>query len=256
MPFGALIIGDEIIRGKRQDKHFAKTIEILAARGLKLSWTQYVGDERDRITSALRSTMVTDDIVFSFGGIGATPDDHTRQCAAAATNTALYLHPDAEQEIRARFQGEELTLFRLRMGEFPRGSVIIPNPYNRIPGFTIGRHHFVPGFPVMAWPMVEWVLDTHYRHLFNQVAESDDSVMVYDSAESTLTPLMEEVEAKYPDLKVYSLPSMGDAGLRRHIELGARGLPASVEAAMVMLKAGVVALQGRWEPRETARAKD
>src|SRR5690606_19156644 len=52
---------------------------------------------------------------------------------------------------------------RLRMGEFPEGADIVPNPYNRIPGFRIRSHWFMPGFPVMAWPMIEWILDTHYR---------------------------------------------------------------------------------------------
>ena len=247
MSFGAIIIGDEIIRGKRQDKHFTKTIEILAARGLKLAWASYLADDRGVITSTLARTMKTDDIVFSFGGIGATPDDHTRQCAAAAAGVDLYLHPDAEAEIRARFGGE-LTPLRLQMGEFPRGSSIIPNPYNRIPGFTVGQHHFVPGFPVMAWPMVEWVLDTKYQHLFHQTSESDASIMVYGLPESGITPLMTDAEARYAQLKTFSLPSVGEDGSRRHIELGARGQPEQVAKAIEDMKAGVIALGGTWEP--------
>jgi len=247
MNFGAIIIGDEIIRGKRQDKHFAKTVAILAARGLKLSWAQYLADDRGIIISTLERTLKSEDIVFSFGGIGATPDDHTRQCAAAAAGAELYLHPEAEAEIRARFGGE-LTPLRLQMGEFPRGSSIIPNPYNRIPGFTIGQHHFVPGFPVMAWPMVEWVLDTKYQHLFHQQPESEASIMVYGLPESGITPLMTEVEARYAQLKSFSLPSMGEENTRRHIELGVRGLPEQVAKAIEEMKKGVTALGGTWEP--------
>ena len=86
--FGAYIIGDEILVGKRQDKHLAFLIEALAKRGLRLSWAQYVGDEPERITAALRLSLASKDVVFSFGGIGATPDDHTRQCAAAAAVTS------------------------------------------------------------------------------------------------------------------------------------------------------------------------
>jgi len=247
MPFGAIIIGDEIIRGKRHDKHFAKTVEILAARGLKLSWALYLADERGIITPTLARTMKTEDIVFSFGGIGATPDDHTRQCAAAAAGVELYLHPEAETEIRARFGGE-LTPLRLHMGEFPRGASIIPNPYNRIPGFSLGHHHFVPGFPVMAWPMIEWVLDTKYRHLFHQQPESEASILVYSLPESGITPLMTDVEARYAQLKSFSLPSMGEDGVRRHIELGVRGFPAEVVLAIEDMKKGVIELGGTWEP--------
>jgi molybdopterin-biosynthesis enzyme MoeA-like protein len=247
MVIGAIIIGDEILRGKRQDKHFARLIEILAARGMKLAWAEYLGDDPGRITATLKRTFATADTVFSFGGIGATPDDHTRQCAAAARGVELVLHPGAEALIRARF-GAETTPQRLRMGEFPRGAAIIPNDYNQIPGFSIGEHHFVPGFPVMAWPMVEWVLDTRYRHLQHALREAESSILVYGSAESILTPLMVEVEARYRKLKVFSLPSMGEGGVRRHIELGVRGDPDEVAPAMEMLRQGVRASGASFEP--------
>ena len=80
-----LVIGDEILNGKRQDKHFAHVIEVLVARGLTLDSAHYLGDDRERIAGMLRATIARGDIVFSFGGIGATPDDHTRQAAAEVT---------------------------------------------------------------------------------------------------------------------------------------------------------------------------
>ena len=247
MRAGAIIIGDEIIRGKRGDKHFAKLIAILGARGMKLDWCQYLGDMPELITGTLRRTLASGDLVFSFGGIGATPDDHTRQCAADALGVDLELHPEAEAAIRSRTD-MEITPQRLKMGEFPVGSRIIPNPYNRIPGFSVGDHHFVPGFPVMAWPMVEWVLDHRYAHLFHLAPEAEASIIVYDLPESTVTPLMLEVEVRYRRLKSFSLPSMGEAGVRRHIELGVRGIPDEVAPAIEQMKVGVAALGGRWEP--------
>ena len=246
MPFGALIIGDEIMRGKRQDKHLAQLIAILRSRGLMLAWCQYLGDDPALITATLKRTLAGPDIVFSFGGIGATPDDHTRACAAAAAGVGLVLHPDAEAEIRGRF-GADITPNRLKMGEFPGGASIIPNSYNRIPGFSLGEHHFVPGFPIMAWPMVEWVLEQRYAGLFHLKKEAEASIMVYESAESTLTPLMLAVEAKYRGLKVFSLPSVGEGGKRRHIELGVRGAPDEVPSALEELKRGVIATGGVWE---------
>jgi len=249
MGIGLIIIGDEIIRGKRQDKHFAKSLELLAVRGLRLAWCEYLGDDPALITSTLRRTMAGRDIVFCFGGIGATPDDHTRQCAADAAGVALALHPEAEREIRERF-GCETTPQRLKMGEFPAGSSIIPNPYNRIPGFSLRDHHFVPGFPVMAWPMLEWVLDHRYAHLFHKVPEAEASILVYEVPESTITPLMQEVESRWRRLKSFSLPSMGEAGLRRHIELGVRGAPEEVAEAIERMKAGVLSLGGNWQPVE------
>ena len=240
MAFGLIIIGDEILSGKRSDKHFPKVVELLAARGLSLSWAEVVGDDRARITATLKRTFASDDIVFSCGGIGATPDDHTRHCAAAALGVPVELHPEAKQKIQERMleMAQEANvpfdlnkpenLHRLKMGEFPQGAEIVPNPYNKIPGFSIqhgkgGAHYFMPGFPVMAWPMIEWILDTHYPHLFHQFAHFEKSVLVYQAMESALTPLMEEIESEFPQVKVFSLPSVGDANTRRHIELGVKG---------------------------------
>jgi molybdopterin-biosynthesis enzyme MoeA-like protein len=248
MAFGALVIGDEILVGKREDKHLSFLIGALAARGLRLAWAQYLGDDPERLTATLARTFASEDVVFSFGGIGATPDDHTRQCAAAALGVALELHPEAEREIRGRF-GAETTPQRLRMGEFPGGASIIPNPVNRIPGFSVRDHHFVPGFPQMAWPMVEWVLQTKYRSLFDRDRWAEDSVIVHGLPESTITPLMEEVNAKYPGLKTFSLPSMGEDGARRHIELGVRGAPAEIGSAIADIRRGILALGGHFEAR-------
>jgi molybdopterin-biosynthesis enzyme MoeA-like protein len=233
--FGAYVIGDEILVGKRQDKHLAFLIGALAKRGLRLSWAQYLGDDPERLAEALGRSLATGDVVFSFGGIGATPDDHTRQCAATAAGKPLLLHPEAEREIRARFAGEA-TPQRLKMGEFPAGSAIIPNPVNRVPGFSLGEHHFVPGFPQMAAPMVEWVLDTRYRHLFDSEKWSEASILVYEAGESQLVEAMEKVAAAYAGVKVFSLPSMGPGGSRIHVELGVRGEPAEVAPAMDVLR--------------------
>ena len=233
--FGAFIIGDELLVGKRQDKHLPFLIEALARRGLRLAWAHYLGDDPERLTAALARTLGSREKVFSFGGIGATPDDHTRQCAAGAAGVRLRIHPDAEREIRARF-GAEITRQRLQMGEFPEGASIIPNPVNRIPGFSLQEHHFVPGFPQMAWPMVEWVLETRYRDLFDSAKWEEASILVYQAGESQLIPAMEAVGRDFPGVKVFSLPSMGADGSRIHVELGVRGDPTQVQGAMEALR--------------------
>lgn len=233
--FGAFIIGDEILVGKRQDKHLGFLIDALAKRGLRLAWAQYLGDDPERLTAALGRSFAAEDIVFSFGGIGATPDDHTRQCAAAALGVALRIHPEAEQLIRARF-GAETTPERLRMGEFPEGASIIPNSVNRIPGFSLREHHFVPGFPQMAWPMVEWVLDRRYSHLHERERWQEASILVFEAGESQLIDAMEKVGARYAKVKVFSLPAMGPEGSRIHLELGVRGDPLEVQPAIELLR--------------------
>jgi molybdopterin-biosynthesis enzyme MoeA-like protein len=259
MNIGLIIVGDEIISGKRQDKHMPKLIELLQARGLALDWARYVGDDRPRITAALRDAFSSGDLVFSCGGIGATPDDHTRQCAAAALGRVLHLHPQAKTLIEARmrdvaaeqglpFEPDRAdNLHRLNMGQFPVGAQIIPNPYNKIAGFFVDHVHFVPGFPVMAWPMIEWVLDTRYAHLFGQAQSTERSVIVMGALEASLTPLMERIEADFAGVKVFSLPSVDHPQWGRHIELGvkARTDPVSAFAA---LKAGLLAFGAQLGP--------
>jgi molybdopterin-biosynthesis enzyme MoeA-like protein len=243
MSIGLIIIGDEILSGKRVDQHFPKVVQLLAARGLQLGWAEFLGDDRARITATLKRTFASRDIVFSCGGIGATPDDHTRQAAAAALGLPLALHQGAKDSIQQRVRqvaeekgqvadlDSEENRQRLHMAEFPQGSALIPNPYNSVAGFAHGTHYFVPGFPVMAWPMIEWVLDTHYADLFNREPRAERSVLVYEAAEAALTPLMLELEAAWPRIKVFSLPSVGDAQTRRHIELGVKGDPVQCDAA-------------------------
>ena len=224
--FGLIIIGDEILSGKRADKHLPKTIELLQARGLQLAWAEYVGDSPERITAALRRAFDSGDVVFSTGGIGATPDDHTRQCAAKALGVELALNLQAADLIRERIkdiakeQGKpyepdrEDNQHRLNMGVFPVGAEIIPNPYNKIAGFSVGTVHFVPGFPVMAWPMMEWVLDSTYPHLHNKSAWIEKSVIVFGAMEATLTPLMEDIEREFAGAKVFSLPQRRPSATR------------------------------------------
>lgn len=255
MNFGLIIIGDEILSGRRQDKHMARVIELLVARGHALAWARYLGDERPLITAALKDALASGDVVFSCGGIGATPDDHTRQCAAAASGRPLVLHPEAKRLIEERMrdvaaeQGVPFepdradNIHRLNMGVFPEGAELIPNPYNKIPGFSLGDVHFVPGFPVMAHPMIEWLLDHRYAHLAPR-EHTELALYVQGSMEATLTPLMEQIEARFPGVRVFSLPSVDHPKRGRHIELGVKGEPVLATPAFEALQAGLRLIPG------------
>ena len=241
---GLVIIGDEILSGRRKDRHLEKSIEILHVRGLKIEWVTYLPDSPELLRSTFQRTLASRDTIFSFGGIGATPDDYTRQAVADALALDLVIHPDAKQEIEDQF-GDDAYPNRIKMGMFPNGSRIIPNEFNRIPGFSIKQHHFLPGFPSMAWSMMEWVLDNEYLEHHVMDRDIERSVLIFDVPESSLIPLMDECLGKYPGCKVFSLPTLTAERLRR-VELGVKGTKEIVDEAFIHLKKMVSRLDCEW----------
>ena len=160
----------------------------------------------------------------------------------------LALHPEAEAEIRARF-GDEITAERLQMGVYPLGSEIDPNTYNRIPGFSIREHYFTPGFPVMAWPMVEWVLDQRYAHLHHAEDYVEQAITIWDTYEGQLIGMMQQITADFPGATLFSLPTLAAQGQRRSLELGMKGTAASVASAMALIKADIDARGLEWQDK-------
>lgn len=261
LPLVRLIaIGDEILSGRRQDKHFSKLIELLQARGMRLHAAEFISDDEDDIVACLERSFATPDIVFCCGGIGATPDDRTRQAAACALGVDLALHPEAASliaqrcaETAARGQGSAdmstpENQQRLQMGVFPVGAEIIPNAYNRIPGFFIRNHSFMPGFPVMAHAMMAWTLDTRYVRWHHRDIRIEHSFLVFNLPESRITPALESLEQRWPGIRAFSLPNVGDSGGHPHIELGVKGEPQAAAEALAWLRHEVQALGGALNP--------
>lgn len=238
--FGIIVIGDEILNGRRRDRHFEAIGGMLRERGFAVAWLRILPDDPDYLVAEFGRTMAEGIPVFCCGGIGATPDDYTRASAAKAAGVSLELHPDAVAEIEGRF-GADAYPNRIRMAELPHGSEIIPNPYNRIPGFSIQRHYFMPGFPDMAHPMATWVLDTHYRA--GGQREGQRALRVFGVTESSLVGLMERLTAQFPDAKLFSLPRLGT---EFQIEIGFRGR-GDLDTPFDALVAGVDELGVRYE---------
>jgi molybdopterin-biosynthesis enzyme MoeA-like protein len=229
--FGLIVIGDEILFGRRRDSHLNHFRELLNSRGQRLAHCWLLPDEQNVLIEHLRFSLQTGIPAFVCGGIGATPDDLTRHCAAKAADVPLTRHPQAVALIEARF-GAAAYPNRIRMAELPQGCELIPNPHNQIPGFSLRQHHFLPGFPELAWPMADWVLAHRYSTQTEPIREG--SLLVLKTSESDLVPLMERYGGRFPGLKLFSLPQLG---AEPKIELGVRGRGDVAQAMAILARA-------------------
>jgi len=239
---GLVIIGNEILDGRRQDAHFENARTLLRQHNLKLAYSLVLPDSAPVITAQLAWAMHAGGVPFyCCGGIGSTPDDITRQCAAAAAGLPLEPHPEGTEILRRKF-GEQCTPARLRMAEFAQGAALIPNPVNKVAGFSLCNGHFMPGFPAMAKPMMQWVLETYYER-----GREQDSItyVALGVPEADLCDLMEQFVNEHPDVSFSSLPVALPQGGGYELHLGVSGpaaavTPAAHNLAKALKAAGVV----------------
>lgn len=218
---GALIIGNEILSGRRQDKHLQHTVDLCARYGAVLEEVVVVRDRPKRLVDAFRR-LARDYIVLSYGGIGATPDDYTRQAVAEAFSVPLVRHPEGFQLLKKKY-GADFTPARQKLVDFPQGACLIPNPINQVPAFSLFDVHCFPGFPDMAAPMSEWVFAKYYERCEAPLYKA----LLLDAFESEVVVLMDLLMLRFPSLSVSSLPKL-DKGL----ELGFEGKAEIVHSAL------------------------
>lgn len=226
LKIAAVIVGNEILAGRREDKHLANTIAALNKRHLSLGSAYFLGDDLSSLVALYQNLRAKDYVVLSYGGIGATPDDKTREAVAQAFSVDLIPHPEGMRILEAEFA--EVSPERMRLVSFPQGADLIPNPINRIPGFSYNQVHCVPGFPQMAQPMIDWVLDTYYAQKGEERLYL--SLMV-EAPESAIIALMNELEIDFAHCLISSLPQIG-----YRLELGVEGVPESVKEAILFAK--------------------
>lgn len=236
---GLIIIGDELLLGRRRDKHLERATKFFPGIDVEINWILFLGDDMDLLEHHFRLVRERGEDCFTFGGIGATPDDLTRQAMAKAHDLEVVRHPAAVELLEQQF-GEAAYPNRILMAELPEGAGLIPNSHNNIPGFYCGRIHCLPGFPEMAWPMVGWVVENRYRISQNRQTASR-TLIVRGAKESELVPLLTVCQDRFPALKFSSLPRFSD-GTSWQIELGVRGSGELVEAGLAELLEGIRSL--------------
>jgi len=201
MNFYALIIGTEILNARREDKHFTFLRDELAKHGHELFASFIVKDNIKLIKKSFE--LIKNDeksVLFSFGGIGSTPDDLTREISAEVfTSKPLVRHKQFEQDIIEKFKDEAYP-HRIHMSDLPLNANLLKNPVNNMSGYSLqNRFFFVPGFPQMAHPMLEDVIKTH----FASSEEKFRFTLIANTSENTLINLMQKIP---DDVELSSLP--------------------------------------------------
>jgi len=216
MNFYALIIGTEILNGRREDKHFEFIQNELAKYGHTLFASYIIKDDEELIVRCFEMIKADKNaVMFSFGGIGSTPDDLTRELSSKVfKNAAITPHKQFLSDILERF-GDKAYPHRVHMADLPPNADLLFNPVNNMSGYSLeDKYFFVPGFPSMAHPMIRDVIKTH----FCDVTQTYRQTLLAHTSEETLITLMKTVPKT---VELSSLPIFVDN--KPNVELSLSG---------------------------------
>jgi len=230
-----LIIGDEILSGRTQDTNLRDIARYLGVIGVDLAEARTVPDVMDEIVDALNALRGRYDYVITTGGIGPTHDDITADAIAQAFGVALEEHPEIIAMMTARWGGE-LNAARRRMARVPVGGVLVKNPVQGPPGFTIGNVFTLAGVPAIMRGMLE---DVGPRMRGGRPTVSR-TVRVEGSGEGVIAAPLEAVAKAHPDMSLGSYPFYGDGGFGSNLVLRSR----DPEQLVVVVGELIAALQG------------
>ncbi len=202
-----LIIGNEILSGRTQDRNLAYLGRRLNELGVRLAETRVVPDERETVVRQLNELRGQHAYVFTTGGIGPTHDDITAECVAEAVGRKLIEHSEARAILEARYTPENLTAARLRMARTPEGADLIENPVSKVPGFRIGNIYVMAGIPE--------VMQAMFESIAHQIAGGEPlltGTVVAQLPEGVIAGPLGELQARFPDVEIGSYPFYGPSG--------------------------------------------
>lgn len=204
-----VVIGDEILSGRTQDRNVAQLATWLNEQGIRLAEVRIVPDDTARIAGAVNDLRIAHDYLFTTGGIGPTHDDITVDAIAEAFGVPVIVHPEArailEHHYRDRAGG--LNEARLRMARTPEGAELIPNPFSGAPGVRMDNVYILAGVPNIAASMLE--------ALTGKLEGGRPVVSVTvgaRAAESEVADLLRETEQAHPGVAIGSYPFFRNGG--------------------------------------------
>jgi molybdenum cofactor synthesis domain-containing protein len=202
-----VVIGDEILSGRTQDKNVSQLATWLNEQGIRLAEVRIVPDDGERIAEAVNMLRAQHDYLFTTGGIGPTHDDITVDAIAAAFGVDVIVHPQARAILEDYYRDRPggLNDARLRMARTPQGAELIENPYSGAPGVKMGNVYILAGVPNIAASMLD--------ALTGKLEGGRPVVSITvgaRAAESEVADLLRETEAAHPGVAIGSYPFFKD----------------------------------------------
>ena len=206
---GLLVIGDEILSGRTQDRNVAQVASWLNEQGIRLAEVRIVPDSEERIVEGLNALRQAHDYCFTTGGIGPTHDDITVDAVAKAFGVPVIEHPTARAILEEYYRGRPggLSEARLRMARTPEGAELIANEASRAPGVRIGNVFILAGVPHIAASMLEALSGS-----LEGGRPMRSLTIGARAAESDVADLLKRTEADHPGCMIGSYPFFSDGG--------------------------------------------
>ena len=201
MKAALIIIGNEILSGRTQDKNLSYLANWLNEIGIQLSEVRVIRDEEEIIVDAVNNLRKTYNYVFTTGGIGPTHDDITSLSIARAFNVDLEINDKALSILKEYYKDSELTDARMKMTMIPKGAELVDNPISRAPGFKIENVFVMAGIPSIMQGMLEGAR----KYLKGGDIIKSTSVDVF-TRESNVAEELAELQRNYPDIEIGSYP--------------------------------------------------
>lgn len=200
-----IIIGDEILSGRTEDKNLSYLANWLGKLGINLCEVRVILDDKEDIIDAVNSLRKKYDYVFTTGGIGPTHDDITTDCIAKAFGVETRIDDDALEKMEEFLSGKELTEPLLKMLKIPEGGELIYSPATKAPGYKIGNVFVMAGIPKIMQGMLEGMYD--YLEKGDIVHSRSLDIMV---GESLFAEDLAEIQDKFSNVSVGSYPFSRD----------------------------------------------
>ncbi|MCL4677429.1 MAG: competence/damage-inducible protein A [Alphaproteobacteria bacterium] len=234
-----LVIGNEILSGRTEDKNINWIAKKLVEKGITFSEVRVVPDNAPRVIAAVRELSGLYDYLFTTGGIGPTHDDITAECVALAFDAPLEQNKEALALLVAHYGGSEhLNPGRLKMAQIPRGADLIPNPVSGAPGFILRNVHVMAGVPRIMQAMLDHVLST-----LKGGALVHSCTVTSQLPESRIAEGLADLQKRWPNVEIGSYPHFqaGNFGVSLVLRSTDQDALAKAEADV---KALVMALEG------------